>query len=143
MLFRSSDDGDANPRARKRHTRHSPTSAPRQEEGEAKILYVFSVGESPWRTTLSQRLIADTSKSINEPSDEYDFEYIGGTSIQMKLQGPSAFHQRPANYFFARMWRPLAVCHQILSIVTSCASSFLHSYIALIISSCRSKHNAN
>lgn len=108
-IGRHSDDGDANPRARKRHTRHSPTSAPRREEEEAKTLYVFSVSEPPWRSISSQQFITDPPKSINEPSDEYNFEHIGGTSIQMKCQSPEAFHQQPAHHFFARMWRPLAV----------------------------------
>lgn len=59
-IRRHNDDGDANPRARKRHTRHSPTSAPRQAEEEAKALYVFSVSDCSWRNIFSQQLIADT-----------------------------------------------------------------------------------
>ena len=60
-IRRHSDDGVASPRARKRHTRHSPTSAPRQVEEEAKVLYVSSVSDSSWRNISSQQLIADTS----------------------------------------------------------------------------------
>lgn len=60
-IRRHSDDGDVNPRPSKRHTRHSPTSSPRQEQEEAKTLYVFSVSESFWRSISSQHVIADSS----------------------------------------------------------------------------------
>ncbi|OBT68800.1 hypothetical protein VE03_02121 [Pseudogymnoascus sp. 23342-1-I1] len=103
---RRSDDGDANPRARKKaHLEVDTYSASRNDQVEpaTTLLFVYN--------------------STGAPAGEAGpFHCLhGGTSTEIKSRDPSSFQKFPAHQFFANLYRPFA-CFDAMS---RCQATFL------------------
>ncbi|KFY11414.1 hypothetical protein V491_07218, partial [Pseudogymnoascus sp. VKM F-3775] len=100
------DDGDANPRARKKahlEVDAYPMARNTQAEPATTLLFVYNL--------------------TGEPAKEAGpFHCLhGGTSAEIKSRDPSSFQKFPAHQFFANLYRPFA-CYDAMS---RCQATFL------------------